>query len=132
MQKFTIVSLCLLSLLTIAGVAISTGQETAAATIQITDAKLGTGVENRLLTGEDSTFTADAKVYLWMRITGATGEALTVTWKNGTAIHSTTLNVGGSPWRTWANKTVAKAGEWTVSVADSKGASLKELTFTVK
>ncbi len=132
MLKKFIILLGALTLLTLCGIIAAPAQDTTAAAIGITDAKLGTGVENRDLTGEDSTFTKDSKVYLWLRIMNGTGETLTVTWKHGEASHSTTLNIGGSPWRTWANKTVFAAGDWTVSVADSKGTTLKELSFTVK
>lgn len=104
----------------------------APATIEITDAKLGTGVENRMVTGEATSFPKDSKVFLWLKVTGAGGASLNVTWKAGDASHSTTLTVGGSPWRTWASKTVGKAGEWKVTVTDEAGSVLKELSFTVE
>jgi hypothetical protein len=106
--------------------------EAAAGGIQITEAKLGTGVENRELIGEDSTFALSSKVFLWMKVTGGTSDQITVIWKNGETTHPTTLMIGGSPWRTWATKNATKAGEWSVSVTDTAGSVLKEMTFKVE
>jgi len=99
--------------------------------IQVKEAKLGKGIENRVLTEESSSFSINSKVYLWMKFSGGTGSVI-VTWKNGTHTHSNNLNVGGDPWRTWAFATAYYAGEWTVSVTDDKGTSLKEMAFTVQ
>ncbi len=99
--------------------------------LQLKEAKLGKGIENRVLTEESSTFPLNSKVYMWMKFSGGTGN-ITINWKNGTHTHSNSLTVGGDPWRTWAFATAYYAGEWTVSVTDDKGAPLKELTFTVQ
>lgn len=132
MKNTILIGTLLLVVLVFSGVTASMAQDATPAAAAITEAKLGANVENRVLTGEDSTFATNAKVYLWMKITGGSGETLTVTWKHGENTHTTSLTVGGSPWRTWANKTVAAAGDWSVSVTDSKGTTLKELTFKVK
>ncbi len=100
--------------------------------IQIVDAKLGKEVSDRMLTGEDSVFSKDSKVFLWMKLTGASQQQITVTWKSGEFSHPTTLLIGGSPWRTWASKTVSKAGDWTVTVSDSGGTVLREMNFKVE
>ncbi len=107
------------------------GDTVTARKLEITEAKLGSNVEDRVLTGEDSTFSLGSKVFLWMKITGASSDEITVTWKFGTMTHATTLTVGGSPWRTWATKIVGKAGDWSVSVTDSSGSVLKELSFKI-
>lgn len=99
--------------------------------IKITEAKLGKGVQDRVVTEEATTFTKDSKVYFWMKTSGGTGE-LTVTWKSGSKANTRTLNVGGDPWRTWAYMTAYSAGDWTVSVTDDKGAVLKEMSFKVE
>ena len=104
--------------------------EKAAPGVAVTEAKLGTDVQNRELVGEATQFEVNQKVYLWLKITGGTGEDLTVTWKQGDKTYATTLKVGGSPWRTWAYKTAAIAGTWTVTVSDASGNALKELEFT--
>ena len=100
--------------------------------IQVTEAKLGTNVEQRELTGEDSSFAVNSKVFLWMKTTGGSSDQLTVTWKSGDLSYSTTLLIGGSPWRTWATKTATKAGDWTVTVTDASGNTLKEMSFKVQ
>ena len=107
-------------------------KEVAPPSAQIIEAKLGTNVQDRQLTGEDSTFTLNTKVYLWLKVIGGVSETLTVTWKHGERSYSAAINIGGSPWRTWVYKTAAIAGEWTVSVADSKGTVLREMSFKVQ
>ncbi len=97
----------------------------------VVEAKLGTGIQDRMLTEEATEFELNSKAYVWFKVSGGTGD-ITVTWKNGDYSHSTTLSVGGSPWRTWAEKTLRNSGEWTVIVTSSDGAVLKELKFTVK
>ncbi|HXR96204.1 MAG TPA: DUF2914 domain-containing protein [Terriglobales bacterium] len=101
--------------------------------VQVSEAKLGTGVQDRALTGEGTSFPAGSQVYVWMSLTGAqAGDAVTVTWKRGgQAVLTTKLDVGGSPWRTWAQKTVT-AGSWDASISDPSGTVLKDLPFTVK
>jgi len=100
--------------------------------IQIVDAKLGKDVKDRVLVDEVSTFALNSKVFLWLKVTGATSETLTITWKQGEKSYTTVLNIGGSPWRTWANKTLAKTGDWTVTITDAAGNVLKEMSFKVQ
>ena len=100
--------------------------------IQIVDVKLGKDVKDKVLVDEDSTFALNMKVFLWLKVTGKTSEKLTITWKQGEKSYTTTLNIGGSPWRTWANKTLAKAGDWTVTITDASGNVLKEMSFKVQ
>lgn len=102
-----------------------------AAGLQVADAKLGKGVENREIKDEATTFAVGDKVFLWLKVTGGPGD-LKVNWKQGDMTDSVSLNIGGSSWRTWSSKTVSKAGSWTVTVTDASGTSLKELTFTVQ
>jgi len=106
--------------------------ETKSKNIQIVDAKLGKDVKDRVLVDENSTFALNAKVFLWLKVTDATSEMLTITWKQGDKSYTTALNIGGSPWRTWANKTLAKAGDWTVTITDANGNMLKEMSFKVQ
>ena len=100
--------------------------------LQIVDAKLGKEVQDRMITGEDSVFAKGAKVFFWMKLTGGASSEITVTWRSGDFTHNTTLTIGGSPWRTWASKTLHKTGEWSVSVTDSQGTVLKEVHFKVE
>ncbi|TAK67067.1 MAG: DUF2914 domain-containing protein [Bacteroidetes bacterium] len=118
--------------LTIIGVIFVQAQDQTGNGIEVIDAKLGTGVESRMITGEGESFAKDSQVFFWMKIAGAESREVTVTWKSGDFSHSTTLSIGGSPWRTWAFKTVHLTGDWTVSVATSDGTVLKEMGFKVE
>ena len=100
--------------------------------IEISEAKLGKGVKDRMIVDEATTFAVNDRVYLWMKITGGPSDPIRVTWKTEDFSESDTdLTIDGDPWRTWSYKTVFKAGDWTVTVTDNAGAVLKELKFTV-
>ena len=103
-----------------------------AAAIQVAEAKLGKDIKDRQLADETAEFAVNDKVYLWIKVTGAAGETLKVTWKNGDHSYTSDISVGGNSWRTWCYKTAALAGDWTVTIADAKGAVLKELNFKAK
>ena len=103
-----------------------------AAGVQVADAKLGKGVTDRMITDEATSFAVGDKVYCWLKLTGGPSDPIKVDWRIGNEVDTIALTVGGDPWRTWSNKTVYKAGDWTVTVTDSAGAKLKEITFTVK
>jgi len=98
----------------------------------VTDAKLGRNVVDREITDETNTFAVGEKAYLWLRVEGGTGETLTVTWANSDLEFPVDLSIGGSPWRTWATKTLHLPGEWTVKVTDAAGNTLNETTLTVQ
>jgi len=100
--------------------------------LQVADAKLGKGVQDRNITEEATTFAVNDKVYLWLKLTGAGSDAVKVNWKVGDSTDTVTLKVGGSPWRTWSSKTAWKAGDWTVTITDAGDQVLKELKFTVQ
>lgn len=100
--------------------------------LQVVDAKLGKGVQDRQITEEATTFAVNEKVYLWLKIAGGPADAVKVNWKLGDMVEPYTLKVGGNPWRTYASKTAYKAGEWTVTVTDTNDQVLKEMKFTVQ
>ena len=102
-----------------------------AAGLVVTEAALGTAVQDRKLVGENTEFTLNQKVYLWLALAGGPAEGLVVTWKQGEKTYETKLSVGGTTWHTWAYKTAAVAGPWEVTVADAAGNVLKTLSFTV-
>ena len=104
----------------------------ALATGKVSEAKLGKSVVNREVGGETSVFAPGEMAYLWMKVYDATGETLTVTWEINGQHYPAKLKIGGSPWRTWASKTVHIAGEWTVTVTDAAGATLSASKFAVK
>ena len=107
-------------------------QEKKSSDLQIVEARLGKDVKDRAISGEDSTFQKNSKVFLWMKLLGGNSDQITVTWKSGNYSHPTTLIIGGSPWRTWASKTVGKTGDWTVTVTNGEGKMLKEMKFKVQ
>ena len=133
MKKLTMVVCVLLLILSVTIPTLAAKPRQAAApAILVTDAKLGKDVQERQIVDETAEFALNDKVYLWLKVTGAAGETLKVTWKTGDHTYSSELAVGGSPWRTWCYKTAALAGDWSVAVADSKGNILKEMSFKTK
>lgn len=100
--------------------------------LQVAEAKLGKGVQERAITEESSSFAVNDKVYLVLKLTGGPSDPIKVGWKIGDATDTVTLKVGGNPWRTWSSKTAWKAGDWTVTITDAGGQVLKELTFKVQ
>lgn len=109
----------------------SRSQQTPAGGIQVEDAKLGKGIKARQIENEGTEFALKDRVYLWVKTTGHGGKHLVVTWKNGDHIYKRNMPIGGSPWRAWGYKNATIPGEWTVSIADSNGNVLKELSFKV-
>ena len=99
---------------------------------KITETKLGKNVVDRKVTNESSVFAPGERAYLWMKVDDAAGETLTVTWEINGQAYPADLKIGGSPWRTWASKSLHIAGEWTVTVTDAAGAKLHESRLTVK
>ena len=99
---------------------------------KVAEAKLGKGVVDRMIADETATFAPGEKAFLWLKVEDAAGESLTVTWQVDGQTYPATLAIGGTPWRTWASKTLHIAGEWTVTVTDAAGVTLNETKFTVK
>ena len=99
---------------------------------KVAEAKLGKGVGDRMIGDETATFAPGEKAFLWLKVEDAAGESLTVTWQVDGQTYPATLAIGGTPWRTWASKTLHIAGEWTVTVTDAAGVTLNETKFTVK
>ncbi len=107
-------------------------QEKESKGLSVKQAVLGKGIENKKLVDTTNTFNLNDKAYLWMRIVGGPADSITVTWKSGDQTYPSKLNVGGSPWRTWSYKTLYTAGDWTVTVSDAAGTTLKEMSFKVE
>ena len=66
-----------------------------------------------------------------MRLVGGPAEPILVTWSIGDFTYEVELGIGGSPWRTWARKTLFRAGEWTVRVTDADGRELLKQALAV-
>jgi hypothetical protein len=95
---------------------------------------IGKNVVDRMPTDTASAFPADVgSLVCWTKVTGAEGQKITHTWTHGEHTDEITLNVGGSPWRTYSRKTIPAdwTGEWKVEVKDSAGVVLATKTFTV-
>lgn len=134
MKKIVVCSVILCGVLFLLSQAIN-AQEAAKKTetgMKVTEMKLGTDVQNKELVGETAAFTVNQKVYVWMRVTGGTGDSLVITWKHADKSSSMTVGIGSNSWRTWAYKTASAAGDWTVTASSKAGDVLKEATFTVK
>lgn len=109
----------------------------AAANIEVEEAAVGTGVEDRILQGASFSFKSDVgKVYFHTTLKGNFGETeVQHVWKHeGEEVAKVTLKVKGPTWRTWSSKTIPEAatGNWTVAVVDGAGNSLKEVAFTIE
>jgi len=101
------------------------------AELAVAESKLGTSVVDREIATEATAFAVNDRVYLWMKITGGPADSVAVTWTVDDDTWSTNLSVGASTWRTWAYKTLWKAGQWKVAVTDQHGNLLLEKTFSV-
>ena len=76
------------------------------------------------------------KLYCYTKVSGAT-TATTIkhVWYFGdTVVHTMELSLGGSPWRTWSNKTIPATwtGTGKVEVQDASGTVLKTVNFVVQ
>lgn len=94
---------------------------------------IGKGITDKMPTDTASAFPADVgSLVCWTRVTGASGK-ITHVWSHGPHADTVTMNVGGSPWRTYSRKTIPsdRTGEWKVEVHDSTGAVIATKTFTV-
>ena len=98
----------------------------------IAEAKLGTDVVDRELTGETNLFSLNQKAFLWMRVTGGAGESITVTWRHGADEYPVVLSIGSNTWRTWSSKVLHQSGEWSVAVTDTAGTKIFETTLNVQ
>jgi len=98
----------------------------------ISQAKVGKAIVDREISEETSSFGLNEKAYLWMRVVDGQGETITVTWSTGEQSFDVPLEIGSESWRTWSSKILHIAGEWTVTVTDSSGATLHQSTLTVQ
>jgi len=101
--------------------------------IEVTEHGVGTGVENRALVGEATSFPEGSIVVFWTRVTGgADGDRIEHVWTgpDGKEVRIG-LALGGPHWRTHSQKTLhpGSAGAWTVRAVDADGNSLAEAAF---
>jgi len=101
-----------------------------AASVELLSAAVGTGVENREIVGEGTTF-AEGQVACLTKVQTTAPTTLHHVYSvDGKEINDIALNVNGSPWRTWSRKTVWP-GAWKVEIKDDAGAVLKSIDFEV-
>jgi len=101
--------------------------------LNIPDHGVGTAVENRQLVGESDRFTEGTTVWFWTRVEdGTSGDRIHHIWLHeGVEATSIPLKLGGSPWRTYSNKTLRtdSAGNWAVEARDKDGRVLARRDF---
>ena len=98
----------------------------------VSEAKIGKGIADREISEESAIFALNETAYVWMRVVGGNGEAVTVTWSNGDQSFDVLLSIGSDSWRTWSSKILHLPGEWTITVTDAAGATLYQSTLTVQ
>ena len=107
----------------------------AAASAMNIEAVLARNVVDRQPVDSGTTFPADVgQVVLWMRASGADGQALHHVWFLGDReLGNVPLTIGGSPWRSWTRKVITPemTGPWHVEIRDSAGNVLKRIDFVV-
>lgn len=110
----------------------------AASGLTLDDAVIAKAVADHAPQDSGTTFPADVgQLICFTRISGGSAGspgAIHHVWFHGdTQVADVTLNVAGSPWRTWSRKTVPAdwTGAWHVEVRDAGGTVLKRLDFTV-
>lgn len=100
--------------------------------------KVGTGVENKDVTGAAAEFkvAAGTKLYAWARVSGLAADGkVTLSFVKGDKVaYKQEFTVGGSPWRTNISKTFRAwdAGDWTAKAAGADGTELGSVPFKVE
>jgi hypothetical protein len=103
----------------------------APANLSIPSFGVGTGVENRQLVGNATSFPASTRVFFWTRVLGGrNGDTIRHVWLHeGRVISGTQLRLGGSHWRTQSRKTLRALGRWTAEARDAAGNVLARSEF---
>ena len=96
---------------------------------------IGTGIENRELVGPGESFPLSVgRLYCFSRVLNAAGDEIEHVWYKGDAeMARVTLDVRGSPWRTYSSKNIGDdgAGVWRCEVVH-KGNVIQTTRFTVQ
>ena len=105
--------------------------QAAPANLSIPSFGVGTGVQNRQLVGEATSFPAGTRVFFWTRVLGGrNGDTIRHVWLHeGRVIAGTELRIGGSHWRTQSKKTLRALGRWTAEARDAAGNVLARAEF---
>lgn len=91
------------------------------ATLEVLEIAIAKNIQEREAVEVGDTFPVGIeRLYCWTKITGgAEGDSVTHRWKKGEEIMAeTTLNVNGSPWRTYSSKAIMAdwTGNWVVEI----------------
>ncbi len=108
-----------------------------AAAVSVSEAAVGTAVEDRVLVGQGFQFdSAVGKLYAFTRIVGAPDETqVSHRWYYGDQLMAeVSLPVRGTNWRTWSTKSVMPewVGNWRVDVVSEGGDILDSLNFSIQ
>ena len=98
------------------------------------EASIAASIVDRMPENPATSFPSDVgTLYCWTRVSGAAGTTLQHVWIHDGQEHPVSLDIGGSPWRTWSSKEIPAewSGDWTVEIRDAAGAVLQTLSFTV-
>ena len=102
------------------------------------EVKVGTGIENKDVTGAAAEFKvpADTKLYLWTKVSGlaADGKVKLAFVRAEKTAYEHELAVAGSPYRLHVYRTfrAGDSGEWTAKVLGPDGQELAASKFTVE
>lgn len=107
-----------------------------AASLQVQDVAIGTGVQDRAPTGSSMYFNSSVgRLYAFTRIIGAEGDTRVYhKWYHGdTLVADVPLTVRSGDWRTWSTKNVQPdwTGDWRVVVVSEDGAVLGTVKFAI-
>ena len=107
-----------------------------AASLQVQDAAISTGVQDRVPTGISSSFDSSVgKLYAFTRIVGAEGQTRVYhKWYRGDElVADVPLTVRSGDWRTWSSKNVEPSwtGDWRVVVVSEDGSVLGTVKFAI-
>ena len=100
---------------------------------RITVSAFGVGrrIVNRRLESQGENFEEGSVVWFQTRVVGGErGETIRHVWlRDGRAVQTVDLELGGSHWRTHSRKTLWGAGEWAVEARDREGRVLARSDF---
>ena len=107
-----------------------------AASLQVQDAAISTGVHDRVPTGISTSFDASVgKLYAFTRIIGAEGDTrIYHKWYHGDVlVADVPLTIRSGDWRTWSSKNLQPGwtGDWRVVVVSEDGSVLGSVSFAV-
>ncbi len=107
-----------------------------AASLEVQDVAIGTGVHDRAPVGISSYFDPSVgKLYAFTRIVGAEGDTRVYhKWYHGDVlVADVPLTVRSGDWRTWSTKNVQPGwtGDWRLVVVSEDGSVLGTVKFAV-